>query len=1362
MPDLGGGGGADADDNPVQQKAATAQGLVGWDAYSPRSVEHLPPPLRSGASRLAPPPLASDASDDAGDVSTDSGLHTVDACPPHEAAVVEAYNVTKPLADRLWPVLADKDLADGWTGLSVALLASCLDSDGASMGVESLSAWWTGLSRRRDDLRLSMARTLRSITQTEGFGRAVLSDAARSEHQRLLKLCLGFVRESKRVLEDPSCVSNYPLCLEVVQLVASLAAATAGDVRYDPKRWLRPLMVPASLQNSWPIVERCSLLELLMRWVRWREDKALAALATGGVRPQTQRSTPAVGSLEEQALFRIETVSAHAILLLVQSGPVMERDRLLAIAEAGPWSRDLDLLGWYESTHAEEGHNTLACLLGHHFEHLLPAFLHRAYFFAGSSPRLSTRYFHAIVDALVPADAALDDGPAAASDRDFESEVEAASPSLMLFGMIHLASTDARTRSRAFDLICRLTDSFGPAEGFECDGSSLGARRLLYAADEPTPMLLSSHLEKMRLAVAAQCPALSLPLVRGGVALLTQTQPLALTGAQQLLVLRTLSPWLANLQLEPLPSSRLSESSTFQFLREIAIVGLQPWSASGEAGDAYGALWHQLSARPADRSTAGQPAAPSNAYVIASFMLQVASRSDKAATLVRRLAVIAFDASPAELLPMLLARIEGEPLEESPPPTTQPCAPGPGGLIESVVEGASGADQAEDPIMAAVVALSGKPSRVQPRTLRFASAAAATEAESAPAVPGGLPEENEAVPAPEEEEGEEELLASTEQLRAAALLMLIEPLRHSMQRPLAQSAVCGEMPRILNLALLLMHSQSESALSVEENRSLRQLLRAMLESIVEAHRQSAGLAHLPVGVTTNQLPREVLALTERLGLASFRLRWPRVPNEVNNATPSIAMAMEAVNCCPIKEALCGILACVEGLGRTEVAAEWFSLAINRLRQPMELADRFKELSLVRLLLPLQPEHVRVTGLFHLVLESAQTALLELEGAAAARQRKSLPLALAEEAGALLGDIAARLAARGQLVQQPLLPWALVALTASPHPSIHATVYPALCFCLDHEPLLVAMRAGTLLPPPPRADSGGGDAFAGGLLAALLRNVCAAGCWGGAAASGLPVAHNGPAVAEAARGAALQSLRLASSVQAALVLSSPKREVAEMLAGVAAPLLDCWVIQLCELHALLSGASADTFATRAAALAAFEGLSDAAVAVDSLRGDTGPTTTTAALVAVASGDFALGDGDAAIRSLATPLLKAFLPTAGPHLARFARRLLASGPKHYAAPVLLLCTVALRTPGADCVAAFKPIVQGVAGLSLPAVPDLLLAAAMAGTRPTRLEAVITTAQCEGRDTALAAGAADTGAETRGASGALHALEQVLARA
>merc|ERR1719310_2464514 len=56
--------------------------------------------------------------------STDSGLHTVDACPAHEAAVVEAYNVTKPLADRLWPVLADKDLADDWTGLSVALIAS--------------------------------------------------------------------------------------------------------------------------------------------------------------------------------------------------------------------------------------------------------------------------------------------------------------------------------------------------------------------------------------------------------------------------------------------------------------------------------------------------------------------------------------------------------------------------------------------------------------------------------------------------------------------------------------------------------------------------------------------------------------------------------------------------------------------------------------------------------------------------------------------------------------------------------------------------------------------------------------------------------------------------------------------------------------------------------------------------------------------------------------------------------------------------------------------------------------------------------------------------------------------------------------
>jgi len=60
----------------------------------------------------------------------------------------------------------------------------------------------------------------------------------------------------------------------------------------------------------------------------------------------------------------------------------------------------------------------------------------------------------------------------------------------MLFALFHLKATDARIRGRAFDLICRLTATFGAADDgkpFACRGP-LGGWRNVYSSAVPSAL----------------------------------------------------------------------------------------------------------------------------------------------------------------------------------------------------------------------------------------------------------------------------------------------------------------------------------------------------------------------------------------------------------------------------------------------------------------------------------------------------------------------------------------------------------------------------------------------------------------------------------------------------------------------------------------------------------------------------------------------------------------------------------------------------------------------------------------------------------------------------------------------------------
>lgn len=272
------------------------------------------------------------------------------------------------------------------------------------MAVESLFTWQSTLSpKQAKEMRLPVARTLRGFAQAEGFRDAVLADANKSEHQRLLQLSLAFVREHMSVLDNPTNKESQPLCLELALLVSYLAKvrrqgslsccellvarqtntpfpyfvqATTTAVRYDSTRWLKPLYIPDSLRNAWPIPERRLLLEQFKVWALWREEEA-AAIAEAvesrrKVKP-TEKHFPPVGSPAEKLFFRIETVSSSAICAMVASGPIAERstiDKWLTEPHA-PWGERLQReLAWFEKAELE-GSSVLRYILAHHFPGLL-------------------------------------------------------------------------------------------------------------------------------------------------------------------------------------------------------------------------------------------------------------------------------------------------------------------------------------------------------------------------------------------------------------------------------------------------------------------------------------------------------------------------------------------------------------------------------------------------------------------------------------------------------------------------------------------------------------------------------------------------------------------------------------------------------------------------------------------------------------------------------------------------------------------------------------------------------------------------------------------------------------------------------
>ena len=457
-------------------------------------------------------------------------------------------------------------------------MASCFHPEGSLTAVESLCLWYGGGSKKAQAaMRFPMVRALRSVAQADGFRDAVLADAEKSEHHRLLQLSIGFVREVMPALEAPhkKTEADHAFCLELVLLVCHLARATTSAVRYDGATWLKPLYVPDSLRNAWPLNEKQRVLALLKEWCSWRENLAFLeaeAMATGKKAPVVAK--PAVGSAAEKTLYRLEMVAAQAIWYLVKAAPVMDQVQVARMLDDGPWGAELHAeLAWFEQ--ATDSKVVLRNLLGHHFPALVTPFLQRAYFYGEAVPALGVTYFHATVDAFIPEDGeAICEERHRYDDETFAGEVKLVAPQLMLFALFHLKATDARIRGRAFDLICRLTATFGAADDGKpaCRGP-LGGWRNVYSSAVPSPTLLASHTAQV-VALAPQfCASLSAGVVGETLTLLLQDQP-SLQPVQTKHLLQVAAPWFANLQLQQLPEEEPASHATFVFLRRIAIVAI--------------------------------------------------------------------------------------------------------------------------------------------------------------------------------------------------------------------------------------------------------------------------------------------------------------------------------------------------------------------------------------------------------------------------------------------------------------------------------------------------------------------------------------------------------------------------------------------------------------------------------------------------------------------------------------------------------------------------------------------------------------------------------------------------------------------
>ena len=584
----------------------------------------------------------------------------------HEMLLLEACAAIKPCADKMWAGL----LLDQWVSTAVTTVASCFHPEGSLTAVESLCLWYGGGSKKAQAaMRFPMVRALRSVAQADGFRDAVLADAEKSEHHRLLQLSIGFVREVMPALEAPhkKTEADHAFCLELVLLVCHLARATTSAVRYDGAKWLKPLYVPDSLRNAWPLNEKQRVLALLKEWCSWRENLAFLeaeAMATGKKAPVVAK--PAVGSAAEKTLYRLEMVAAQAIWYLVKAAPVMDQVQVARMLDDGPWGAELHAeLAWFEQ--ATDSKVVLRNLLGHHFPALVTPFLQRAYFYGEAVPALGVTYFHATVDAFIPEDGeAICEERHRYDDETFAGEVKLVAPQLMLFALFHLKASDARIRGRAFDLICRLTATFGAADDgkpFACRGP-LGGWRNVYSSAVPSPTLLASHTAQV-VALAPQfCASLSAGVVGETLTLLLQDQP-SLQPVQTKHLLQVAAPWFANLQLQQLPEEEPASHATFVFLRRIAIVAiagdlrpeamaalLEAWENLAAAGVGVKAAHAKPAVAHPDEETV-----PPNVPIMLEWVLQVAGRSEESLALCRRLVLVLFDIAPHEVLQGLLNQI---------------------------------------------------------------------------------------------------------------------------------------------------------------------------------------------------------------------------------------------------------------------------------------------------------------------------------------------------------------------------------------------------------------------------------------------------------------------------------------------------------------------------------------------------------------------------------------------------------------------------------------------------------------------------------------------------------------------------------
>ena len=285
----------------------------------------------------------------------------------------------------------------------------------------------------------------------------------------------------------------------------------------------------------------------------------------------------------------------------------------------------------------------------------------------------------------------------------------------MLLALVHLKNADGRTRSRAFDLTCRLTASFCNRGVFTCEGRPLpqwharahhGATSLfptgegrplpqwrpLYTASLPAPVLLRQHVRAVLKAAATQCSTLGPGVVGEALHLLMPTDEegvsfeCPLRRAQVLDILQVVAPWFVNIDLpsisplSPLPPIAPLRSATFIFLRRLSLVALSRSSElegklselegrsselEGEALSAYYDAWSQLAAASVGVAAAMRAPpcaqqdekAPPNVTTILEFLLHTAGRSHAALELAQQIVLGLFTLAPHTTLGVLLEQV---------------------------------------------------------------------------------------------------------------------------------------------------------------------------------------------------------------------------------------------------------------------------------------------------------------------------------------------------------------------------------------------------------------------------------------------------------------------------------------------------------------------------------------------------------------------------------------------------------------------------------------------------------------------------------------------------------------------------------